>query len=147
MTATCKQTIALDAGHRMANMLLYLCTARYLLANFMLWVSWKRGPGWWIKIGPTVMYLVTLTNYILLPLGGFVFFGMHWSMMQDSVYGLYMDCVCIMWATQMIYYFYIIRPYVYFNALAYLASRKLEIERKEQAELSNNQDATVDFPN
>lgn len=63
------------------------------------------------------------------------------------MYGLYVNCVLIIWVIQMIFYFVIIRPYVYFNAKAYLAIRKQTWERKEQEELSNNQDATVDFPN
>ena len=48
----------------------------------------------------------------------------------------------------MSFYYLTIRPYVYFNALAYIASRKLYQERKEREEqLNSKQDATVDFPN
>ena len=46
----------------------------------------------------------------------------------------------------MIFYVCIIKPYVYFNALAYIASRKQAYERKEREGLSNNHEATVDFP-
>lgn len=68
--------------------------------------------------------------------------------MQSSVYGLYLNCVLIMWVMQMLFYIYIIRPHVYFNARAYIARRRLLMERKARdAELGNNQDATVDFPN
>ena len=111
-------------------------------------MSWKRGANCWIKIGPTVMYLITLTNYILIPLLSLVWFGLKWHKMQTSVYGLYMNCVMIIWAIQMSFYYLTIRPYVYFNALAYIASRKLYQERKEREEqLNSKQDATVDFPN
>ena len=62
----------------MAKMFSYGLAFRFFLANIKLWVSWKRGPACWIKIGPTVMYLITLTNYILIPLGGLAWFGLHY---------------------------------------------------------------------
>lgn len=126
---------------------MYLCSFRFFLANVKLWVSWKRGPACWIKIAPTLMYFITLLNYILLPLIGIGWFSAHWNKMSTSVYGLYMGCVLFIWLIQMGFYFVIIRPYVYVNAKAYLASRKQSLERKEREELSNSQDVTVDFPN
>ena len=53
-----------------------------------------------------------------------------------------------MWLIQVLFYLFVIKPYVYFNAMAYIASRKLAWEKKaREAELSNQRDATVDFPN
>lgn len=55
-----------------------------------------------------------------------------------SVYSLYIYCVLIIWLIQMLFYIFVIKPYVYFNAMAYIASRKLKWEKKaREAELSN----------
>ena len=122
---------------------------RFILVNFMLWVPWKRGPKCWLIIAPYLYYILNFTNYIALPIGTVVWFTTHAQKIEESVYGLYMMCVCIIWALQIVFYFTIIRPYVYFNARAYLASRKKAWEAKEQAELetSQNLNVTVDFPN
>ena len=45
----------------------------------------------------------------------------------------------------MLFYVRIIKPYVYFNAMAYIASRKITNEEKAQADLSQTLNATVDF--
>lgn len=105
--------------------LLYGIALRFVIANFLIWVSWKRGPACWIKVAPTLMYLLTLTNYILIPLGSIAFFVWHWQRMQQSVYGIYMLTVLFIWIAQIGFYFVIIRPYIYFNAMAYIASRKI----------------------
>lgn len=63
----------------MARYLGYLCLLRFTLANLKLWVTWKRGPSCWIKIGPKVMYMIALTNYILLPIASIIFFVFNWS--------------------------------------------------------------------
>lgn len=45
--------------------------------------------------------------------------------MTASVYGIYEETVAIVWALQMLFYFRIIRPFVYTNARAYIAKRNL----------------------
>ncbi len=64
--------------------------ARYFLINLCIYVSWKRGPSWWLKIGPTVMYLLCLINYIILPVISIVWFFINWQLVSESVYGVYM---------------------------------------------------------
>ena len=110
---------------------MYVCAARFLMANMGLWVTWKRGPDCWLKIGPTVMYLITFTNYIMIPLAGVAFFGYHYEQVKDSVYSIYTNCIVIIQLLQILFYLFVIRPYVYKNATAYLARRKHANERKE----------------
>ena len=49
-----------------------------------------------------------------------------------------MDCVMIISLLQMFFYVFVVKPYVYPNAMAYIASRKLANERKANEEMSNN---------
>ena len=81
MTATCFVK-ELDGGHSMANKLWYACVIRFILANITLWFSWKRGPDFWLLVAPTIMYLVTLVNYIIIPLITVVFFAVNFYKMQ-----------------------------------------------------------------
>ena len=124
----------LDDGHKMAIKLGLGLLVRFVLVNFMLWVPWKRGPKCWLIIAPTLYYILNVSNYIILPIGTVIWFATHAQKVEESVYGLYMMCVCIIWALQIVFYFTIIRPYVYFNAKAYLASRKEAWAAKELAE-------------
>lgn len=68
----------LDVGHKSAMSLGYAMIARFVLANFLVFFNWRRGPKWWLKIAPTIMYLLTLTNYILFPLFSMFWFGIKW---------------------------------------------------------------------
>lgn len=129
MTASCYIDY-LDFGHQACIKLGLICAARYILANICCFVSWKRGPDCWVKIAPTILYLLNLTNYIIIPLVMGFFFAQNWQIVNTSVYGIYMQCVCILWVFQALFYFRIIKPYIYDNATAYIASRKLAQEKK-----------------
>jgi len=135
----------LDAGHSMMRLVAVAAMVRFVLANMLLWISWKRGPPFWMKVAPTVMYLLTLTNFILIPAAGSVWFALQWTAIRSSIYGIYIGCVALIWLLQVGFYFTIIKPYIYFNAMAYIAARKQELERKERGELGENLNATSDF--
>ncbi len=132
----------------MAVRLLYAQAFRFVLANIKLWVSWKRGSQCWLSIAPTLMYILSLTNYILIPLLSISWFVWRYDKLVQSVYGVYCGTVIIIWLLQVLFYFRIVRPYIYFNEMAYIASRKQAQERKEKDALSRseNLNGTVDFP-
>mmetsp|Transcript_35906 Transcript_35906/g.47240 ORF Transcript_35906/g.47240 Transcript_35906/m.47240 type:complete len:221 (+) Transcript_35906:332-994(+) len=113
----------LDVGHKSAITLGTAMFMRFILANILIWVNWKRGPQWWLKIAPTVMYLLSLFNYIIFPLGSMIWFMLKWDQMGKTVYGVYEKTVAIIWILQMLFYFRIIKPFIYANAMAYLAKR------------------------
>ena len=46
----------------------------------------------------------------------------------------------------MLFYFFTIKPFIYFNAMVYIARRKQANERKALVEMDRTEDATVDFP-
>ena len=138
-------------GHTMAQRLGYALIGRFALVNFQIFVSWKRGPACWIKIAPTVMYLLCLLNYILFPLASGYWFYIRADAMQHSIYGIYLWCVGIIWLIQMTFYLRIIKPYIYFNAMAYIASRKQAMDAKNggvniSGSSSDELNGTVDFP-
>ena len=116
------------------------------MANIHLWVSWKKGPACWIKIGPTVMYLLCLTNYILIPLACCALAIVFHETPSENVYSVYTSCVITIFLLQMLFYFFTIKPFIYFNAMVYLARRKQSNERKALIEMNRTDDATVDFP-
>lgn len=122
-SAACYPEI-LDGGHFMMNNMVKVLLVRFVFANFIIWVSWKRGPDWWIKIAPTLMYLITLTNYILIPVGVMTNMIINWPVFKESIYSIYIKCVVIIMITQIFFYFGVIKPYIYFNAMAYIAARK-----------------------
>ena len=133
-------------------MLMYMMFARFILANFLVWVNWRKGPDLWLKIAPTFMYILSLCNYILFPLGSFVWFGLNWQNMGKTVYGVYEQTVAIIWLLQIIFYYRIIRPFIYANSMAYIAKRKEYMENKavddiDQDELSSNVSANFGNPN
>lgn len=132
ITVSC-YPVYLDQGHEMMKRLLFVIAIRFIITNFLIWVSWKRGPACWIKIAPTLMYLLTLTNYILIPLASLAWFAMHYQRIRESVYGIYMVTVLFIWIAQIAFYLFIIKPYIYFNAMAYIASRKIANEKKDRA--------------
>lgn len=84
-----------------------------MLANVLVFVNWKTGPKWWLKVAPTFMYILTLTNYILFPIISGIWFVRKWDIMLKSVYGIYSQTVGIIWILQMVFYFRIIGPFVY----------------------------------
>jgi len=140
----------LDVGHKTAMKLGYAMLARFVLANFLIFVDWRTGPKWWLKVAPTVMYLLTLTNYILFPLASIFWFFMNWTKMGKSVYGIYEQTVAIIWILQMVFYFQIIGPYIFTNAKVYITRRAALWEQKGEsadADRSNASNTTVDFPN
>ncbi len=103
--------------------LVWMLLLRFALANFTIWVAWKRGPAWWLKIAPTLMYLITLANYILIPIAVMVYMIINWAVFKESIYNIYIKCVVIIMIGQIFFYFGVIGPYVYFNAKAYIAAR------------------------
>ena len=139
----------LDFGHKMAIRLAVVQAFRFVLCNIKLWISWKRGSNCWLSCAPTLMYILSLTNYIIIPLLSLCWFAWRFEKLTESVYGVYCGTVGIIWLLQILFYFRIIKPYVYFNEMAYIASRKLAWERKEKENLSRseNLNGTVDFPN
>ena len=79
----------LNVGHKTANNLGYALTARFILVNFLLMLNWKVGPKWWLKVAPTITYILTLTNYILFPIASGFWFAANWEKMGKSVFGVY----------------------------------------------------------
>ena len=64
----------LNYGHHMMVRVGEALLLRFVLANFTLWVSWKKGPQWWLSMAPTLMYCLTLFNYIIMPAMAMVWF-------------------------------------------------------------------------
>lgn len=36
--------------------------------SFLIFIDWKKGPDWWLKISPFVFYTMLFSNYILVPI-------------------------------------------------------------------------------
>jgi len=36
--------------------------------TFLIFVPWKKGPAWYIKISHVIFYVLLLTNYLIIPI-------------------------------------------------------------------------------
>lgn len=37
--------------------------------TFLIFVPWKKGPEWYLKISPVIFYILIYINYVILPAG------------------------------------------------------------------------------
>lgn len=93
---------------------------------FIIFVTWKRGPTWYLRISPYIYFLAMFTNYILLPLfnlGVFLYFTIHpdYDLKQEPLES-WVIFFCIVCFSRLIEYVSTVRKllsedYAYFKAM------------------------------
>jgi hypothetical protein len=92
--------------------------------TFLIFVHWKKGAEWWLKISYIVFYVLLLTNYVILPLvnvGIFVFFIIAPAInLKDETiesYVIFINIICLL---RLIEYATLVRRSVLLDARIYI---------------------------
>ena len=94
----------------------------------MIFVPWKKGPEWYLKFSPILVYILLITNYLLIPainIGLALFFIVDptYNLNSQSIqsYVVFFTVVCF---SRIFEYFTLIRRTVLDDARNYLAAKK-----------------------
>lgn len=94
----------------------------------MIFVPWKKGPEWYLKFSPILVYVLLITNYLVIPainIGLAIFFIVDpaYTLVEQSIqsYVVFFNVVCI---SRIFEYFTLIRRTVLDEARNYLAAKK-----------------------
>lgn len=107
--------------------------------TFLIFVPWKKGPAWYLKISDKIFYIMLLTNYIILPAVNniatcYFIFNPDINLKQESIesYIIFFNIVCFM---RLIEYFIIVRRTVLLDAKNFMSIKAdMEAKTAEQIE-------------
>jgi len=95
--------------------------------TYLIFVPWKKGPAWYLKISHIIMYILLITNYLIIPianLGLAVFFIVDpsYDLKNQTVQSwvVFFNVVCF---SRILEFFTMIRKTVLIDAKNYLAAR------------------------
>lgn len=105
---------------------------------FLIFVPWKKGPEWYLRISPKIFKVLILLNYLVIPLGNL---GLSAFYVIDPKYDLKTQVIQswvvfynIVNFSRVLEYFFIIRRTILLDAKNYLAARKALLHQRKQAE-------------
>ena len=95
--------------------------------TYLIFVPWKKGPAWYLKISHIIVYILLITNYLIIPianLGLAVFFIVdpNYDLKNQTVQSwvVFFNVVCF---SRILEFFTMIRKTVLIDAKNYLAAR------------------------
>ena len=95
--------------------------------TYLIFVPWKKGPAWYLKISHIIVYILLITNYLIIPianLGLAVFFIVDpsYDLKNQTVQSwvVFFNIVCF---SRILEFFTMIRKTVLIDAKNYLAAR------------------------
>ncbi len=95
--------------------------------TYLIFVPWKKGPAWYLKISHIIVYILLITNYLIIPianLGLAVFFIVDpsYDLKNQTVQSwvVFFNVVCF---SRILEFFTMIRKTVLIDAKNYLAAR------------------------
>lgn len=95
--------------------------------TYLIFIPWKKGPAWYLKISHIIVYILLITNYLIIPianLGLALFFILDpsYDLKNQSIQSwvVFFNIVCI---TRILEFFTMIRKTVLIDAKNYLAAR------------------------
>ena len=104
--------------------------------TYLIFIPWKKGPAWYLKISHVIVYILLITNYLIIPIGNL---GMAVFFIVDPAYDLkgqtvqswvvFYNIVCF---SRILEFFTMIRRTVLIDARNYLAARAALQESSEQ---------------
>ena len=109
---------------------------------FLIFVPWKKGPEWYLRISPAIFYVLVLMNYLIIPLANL---GLSAYYVIDPKYDLKSQ-VIQSWVvfynvvnfSRVLEYFFVIRRTILLDAKNYLAARKAMLHARNKAEESQH---------
>lgn len=110
--------------------------------TFLIFVHWKKGPAWWLKISHKVFFILLLINYIIVPginilISTFYIVTPILDLKKEPIesYVIFFTVVCFM---RILEYFILIRRTVLLDARIYMQTiedDKNETKEELEAEL------------
>ena len=104
--------------------------------TYLIFIPWKKGPAWYLKISHVIVYILLITNYLIIPIGNL---GMAVFFIVDPAYDLkgqtvqswvvFYNIVCF---SRILEFFTMIRRTVLIDARNYLAARAALQESSDQ---------------
>ena len=95
--------------------------------TYLIFIPWKKGPAWYLKISHIIVYILLITNYLIIPianLGLAIFFIVDpsYDLKNQSVQSwvVFFNIVCF---SRILEFFTMIRRTVLIDAKNYLAAR------------------------
>ena len=95
--------------------------------TYLIFVPWKKGPSWYLKISHIIVYILLITNYLIIPIANL---GLAVFFIVDPIYNLknqtvqswvvFFNVVCF---SRILEFFTMIRKTVLIDAKNYLAAR------------------------
>ena len=67
---------------------LYFQAVQVFCIHFLIFVSWKKGPQWWLKIAPSFFMGQIVLTYILIPIAICILTDMRWASIQEDIFFL-----------------------------------------------------------
>lgn len=113
--------------------------------TFLIFVPWKKGPEWYLKISPKIFLILVYMNYVILPLGNMglsVFFTVNPKYDLKAIplesWVVFFTVVCFSRLTE---FFSSIKKIVMDDARIYIETRRLklagQLEENQLSPLSN----------
>ena len=110
-------------------------TFALLAITYLIFVPWKSGPDWYMKISPFLFYSSVYINYIILPVINIlltIFFALNpkfdLKVLPLESWVIFVTIVCF---SRIIEYYSSIKKTVLDDARIFLATRRLKIEGEE----------------
>lgn len=108
--------------------------------TFLIFVSWKKGPEWWLNISPYFFFVALVINYLIIPIMNILLSLVLIcdpkvnlkNQTAESFYVFFM-IICI---SRVVEYFILIRRSILLDARIYLQSTK-ELYEKPELELQS----------
>ncbi len=95
--------------------------------TYLIFIPWKKGPAWYLKISHIIVYILLITNYLIIPianLGLAIFFIVDpsYDLKNQSVQSwvVFFNIVCF---SRILEFFTMVRRTVLIDAKNYLAAR------------------------
>ena len=102
-----------------------------LCITFLIFVPWKKGPEWYLKISPKIFFVLVYMNYVILPfvnMGLSVYFTVnpHYNLKKIPLesWVVFFTVVCF---TRLTEFFSSIKKIVMDDARIYIETRKLKL--------------------
>ena len=99
--------------------------------TFLIFVPWKKGPEWYLKISPKIFFVFIYLNYVILPLGNIGYSAYQFTQfknldlngLSEQSWVIFFTIVCFSRVTE---FFSSIKKIVMDDARIYIETRKLK---------------------
>jgi len=103
--------------------------------TFLIFVDWKKGPKWYLKVSPAIFFSLIMLNYLIIPVVNIAFFFyLAFAVPGFDVKKIYIESWVIFFlvvsASRIFEFFLVIKKSVLVDARNYISARK-ELDREE----------------